>query len=172
MRLDRRVVLALITIVVLVLAAWLFWPRDPAAQADATFARIKAAIERSDANGVVSELHPAYPYGQLWPAYFENSELKAALGGDDDEGPRRMAKRGLAAMFFQRGENHLRMAYEIHSAIAQDGVVTVDVTLEVGADNGAGQVVSPLTHHRFVLAPSGWFSGLKVRGHDKIDISL
>jgi hypothetical protein len=166
---TRKLAVAAAAVALVAILAWLIHSRSPEIQAPATFERIKEAIEGSDAAGVVAELHPRYDFAAMWPSHFGGSE--ASIAGDTDL--RTMAKRGIAVIFLQRGDNHLRFAYRVSRIDPQaDGTVKVDATIEVGSQQGGGKLVEPVEHH-WVLAPDGWLLGhLKILSHDPIQVSL
>jgi hypothetical protein len=165
----RKIGIAAAVAALVAVLAWWIHSRSPEVQAPATFERIQAAIEGSDAAGLVGELHPRYDFAAMWPSHFGSSE--ASIAGDADL--RTMAKRGIALIFMQRGENHLRFAYRIRRVDPQaDGTVKVDATIEVGSQQGGGKLVEPVEHH-WVLAPDGWLLGrLRILSHDRIEVSL
>jgi hypothetical protein len=165
----RKLAIAAAVVALAAILVWWISSRSPQVQAPATFERIKDAIEDSDASGVVAQLHPRYDFAAMWPSHFSGGE--ASIAGDTDL--RTMAKRGIAVIFLQRGDNHLRFTYSIRRIQPQpDGTVKVDATIEVGSQQGGGKLVEPVEHH-WVLAPDGWLMGrLKILSHDPIQVTL
>ena len=77
----RNLLLAITVIIALIIGLiWLVHVRDGTRQVNATFSQLKAAVEGGDAADVVGELAPDYDYTGLWPGYFDNVEIKTALG--------------------------------------------------------------------------------------------
>ncbi|MBA2482287.1 MAG: hypothetical protein H0V44_16615 [Planctomycetes bacterium] len=176
MALSRRKVISAVVLAVVVLGVvLLIRSRDPARQAEATFARIKQAVEANDAGDVIDQLHPAYDFAGQWPGYFDNPDYKTVLAaGSDDPTPRSMAKRGLSFLFLRHLQSRLRFLYAIQKVEPRaDGTVAVDVTIEVGAADGGGLLVDGIQKRRFVLARTGWLFGtLEVRSHDALDVPI
>jgi hypothetical protein len=159
-------------VVLLLLAAMLIRNRAPEIQAPATFERIAQAFADADAADVVAQLHPRYDFASEWPAYF-GSGAETGIAADNERDYRAMARRGIAVIFLQRGDNRLRFSYRIARIEPQpDGTVVVEATIDVGSSNGSGKVVAPAPR-RWVLARDGWLTGrLKIVSHDRIDVSL
>jgi len=169
----RNLLIAIIVIIALIIGLiWLSHVRDGTRQVHATFARLQQEVEGGDASGVVGELAPDYDYTGLWPGYFDNAEIKTALGdGNPDAKNRDVAKHGLAILFFTHRERPYHFAYTVKNiSFAPDGTATVDCILEVG--DGTNMVVDPQVPHTFVLVPSGIFATMRIRSHDKFTAAI
>ena len=168
----RRYLLIAVPILLLIALLWLLHVRDGTRQVNATFARLQQEVTGGDAAGVVGELAPDYDYVGLWPGYFDNAEVKTALGnGDPDPKNRDLAKHGLAILFYTHHDHPYHFAYTLKNiSLAPDGTATVNLILEVG--DGMTMVVDPLVAHTFILVPSGIFGTMRIRSHDKFTAAV
>ena len=169
----RNLLLAITVIIALIIGLiWLVHVRDGTRQVNATFSQLKAAVEGGDAADVVGELAPDYDYTGLWPGYFDNVEIKTALGdGNPDAKNRDVAKHGLAILFYTHHDHPYHFAYTIKSiSFAPDGTATVNCIIEVG--DGTNMVIDPQVQHTFVLVPGGIFATMRIRSHDKFTAAV
>jgi hypothetical protein len=155
---------------VLLTLGWFLWWNSATVQADRTFGRLKAAIERGSANGVLENLHRDYDLKTSWP-----SQIGDEAGGMvNNSALRLLVLRGLTALFQLQSTDPFILRYTLAGVEPQeDGTVVAIVTLDLATTAGHRPLTftPSLTNQRFVLASEGWWPALYVRSHPPFNVA-
>ena len=143
----RRIAIASLVVVV-GLASWLAFNRQPAVQVPATFERLALAFADHDAADVLAVVDRSYDFSGKWQQLFP--EPQAARG---------QAQRLLALAVLHHRQDDLTCTWQLDSySVRNDGSVEARVTLQV--DGGLfAKAIPPLRQHRFVLVRGSWLTG-------------
>jgi hypothetical protein len=157
---SPRARLAIAAGALVALLGWFLWWRTPAVQAPRTFALLQRAFADGRAGDVLAQVHRDYGLRAHWPA-----APWEAIGGDDE---RASAGRALTMLFLMHRDDRLHLEVEVHQVTTgADGHTAVTASLRLASERGA-QPISPVSRHRFVLAPDSWTGHLAIIDHDPI----
>ena len=167
---PARLRLLIIAGATLLALGWFLWWSSAGVQADRAFGRLKAAIERGSASGVLDNLHRDYDIKTSWP-----SQIGDEAGGLVNNGTLRLlVLRGLTALFQLQSADPFVFRYTLTGVEPQDdGTVVAIVTIDLATTSGNRPLTftPPLTNQRFVLASEGWWPALYVKSHPAFTVS-
>lgn len=167
---PARLRLIIIAGAVLLAVGWFLWWSSAGVQADRTFGRLKSAIERGSAGGVLDNLHRDYDIKSSWP-----NQIGDEAGGLVNNGTLRLlVMRGLTALFQLQSADPFVFRYTLTSVESQeDGTVVAIVTIDLRTTAGHRPLTftPSLTNQRFVLASEGWWPALYVKNHPAFSVA-